>query len=120
MADIDLEVLDQLAADITLADLRAVLGAFETDMQRLSAVMAAAADAADAEAYRRAAHSIAGAAGSVGATDLEQAARQAMRVSGADRVEAPAAARRVAGLVQGAVSGLRGFLAGKSDKATGS
>jgi chemotaxis protein histidine kinase CheA len=78
MTAIDNSVLTQLAADLSVADLRLVLQTFETDMQRLVASLAAAGQAGDAAGWQRAAHSIAGAAAAVGASEVERQARQAM------------------------------------------
>lgn len=68
----------QLAQDMSPEDVRMVLDVFRTDLERLSRVMRAAAAAGDATSFRRVAHSLAGAAGAVGAAALEQASRQAM------------------------------------------
>lgn len=74
----DLGFAAQLAEDLTPEDLRLVLGVFRTDVQRLTAALAAALAAADEAGFRRAAHGLAGAAGAVGAARLEQASRVAM------------------------------------------
>ena len=56
-----------------------IIRSFEQDLARLVRQMVDAARADDVEDYRRAAHSLAGAAGSIGAKSLEAMARQAMR-----------------------------------------
>ncbi len=56
-----------------------IIRSFEQDLARLVRQMVEAARTDDAEEYRRAAHSLAGAAGSIGARSLEAMARQAMR-----------------------------------------
>jgi HPt (histidine-containing phosphotransfer) domain-containing protein len=68
----------QLREDLPLADVRHVLGLFACDMQRLTATLREAADSGQAEALRRAAHALAGAAGAVGASKLEHTCRAAM------------------------------------------
>ena len=72
----------QLAEDLSEEDLRLVLSVFRTDVQRLTAALAAAATAGDGIAFRRAAHGLAGAAGAVGAAGLEAACRAAMAGTG--------------------------------------
>ncbi len=71
-------LLAQLADDVTTDDLRTILGAFHTDMDRLCGQLRDAAAAGDSDRFRRAAHAIAGAAGVVAATALEDCARVAM------------------------------------------
>lgn len=68
----------QLAQDLEPEDVRHVLRVFEADLTELRDILRAAAIAGDPVAYRRAAHQTAGAAGAVGATALEAAARLAM------------------------------------------
>jgi chemotaxis protein histidine kinase CheA len=68
----------QLAEDLGPDDVRLVLSVFEADVARLTAELATSAAADDAQAFRRAAHGLAGAAGAVGADGLEQACRAAM------------------------------------------
>jgi HPt (histidine-containing phosphotransfer) domain-containing protein len=84
MTALDANVLTQLAADLSPADLRFVVRTFDTDMQRLGAALAAAGQAGDAMGWRRAAHSIAGAAAAVGAMRVEQLAREAMERAAID------------------------------------
>jgi HPt (histidine-containing phosphotransfer) domain-containing protein len=88
MTSIDIDILTQLAADLPMADLRLVLRTFETDMQRLGAALAATGQAADIAGWHRVAHSIAGAAASVGAPVVERLAREAMARTAIDPVTA--------------------------------
>lgn len=68
----------QLAQDLEPEDVRHVLTVFEADLTDLRDVLRNAVAASDDAAFRRAAHQTAGAAGAVGATALEAAARSAM------------------------------------------
>jgi len=68
----------QLAEDLGPEDLRHVLDVFGRDVARLTGVLRDAAVGDDAIGFRRAAHGLAGAAGAVGASALEQQCRQAM------------------------------------------
>ncbi len=68
----------QLAEDLPPEDVRLVLNVFRTDLARLSEVLRVAAAAGDAATFRRTAHSLAGAAGAVGAAELERICRLAM------------------------------------------
>jgi HPt (histidine-containing phosphotransfer) domain-containing protein len=77
----------QLREDLPLADVRHVLGLFAGDMQRLTASLHTAAATGQAQAMRRAAHALAGAAGAVGASMLEQACRRAMTSAPDDATE---------------------------------
>jgi HPt (histidine-containing phosphotransfer) domain-containing protein len=75
---IDPEIAGQLAADLPREDFVRILRTFEEDLGRLAAELEAAAGSGDLEGYRRAAHSLAGAAAAVGARRLEAVARIAM------------------------------------------
>jgi len=68
----------ELAAELSPEDYRHVLGLLRADVSRLMNDIAQAARADDATAFRRAAHGLAGAAGTVGAEDLAKASREAM------------------------------------------
>jgi chemotaxis protein histidine kinase CheA len=70
-----------LLADLPESDVRSILVLFGTDLDRLLPEVARAADTEDAEALRRACHAIAGAAGAVGASALEAAARDGMAIA---------------------------------------
>lgn len=78
MSDIDPAVLEQLAADVTAEDLRAVISASEADLLRTTGVLLAAAQAGDTATILRTAHIIAGVASIVGARSLEQDVRALM------------------------------------------
>jgi HPt (histidine-containing phosphotransfer) domain-containing protein len=114
MAHMNIEVLNQLADDIHPRDLHPVLEMFETDMQRLSSAMLAAAAAGDIASFRHSAHAIAGAASAVGAAAVEQAARKAMTGADPDSANALAEAVVMGDLVHDAVVFLRAFLAAKT------
>ncbi|WP_198381245.1 Hpt domain-containing protein [Roseomonas sp. KE2513] len=79
MSAIDPEVAGQLAEELPRDVFLGIIRSFEQDLARLVRQMVEAAHTDDAEEYRRAAHSLAGAAGSIGARSLEAMARQAMR-----------------------------------------
>lgn len=68
----------QLSADLAPEDVRRVLGVFGTDVARLNLALTQAAAAGDAAACQRVAHSLAGAAGAVGADKLDQACQVLM------------------------------------------
>lgn len=104
----DLGFAEQLAEDLSLDDLRLVLGVFRADVVRLTDGLGEAMRAADAVAFRRAAHGLAGAAGAVGAVRLEQACRRAM----ADSVPMVAAMAEIDSLSAAALGDLAAFLAG--------
>lgn len=79
MSAIDPEVAGQLAAELPAEVFVTIVRSFEQDLARLVRQMIEAAREENAEAYRNAAHGLAGAAGSIGAKGLEALARQAMR-----------------------------------------
>ena len=112
MSDFDTTVLTQLAEDLTQTDLRAVLKAFESDMYRLGAALTAAAEAGDIAAYRRSAHALAGAAGTVGAVGLERIARRAMAIGATIPEASLADVAAIAGLVDDAINRIRWFVDG--------
>lgn len=76
---IDPDVAGQLAEELPRDVFVGIVRTFEQDLARLVRQMVDAARAGDVEEYRRAAHGLAGAAGSIGARSLEAMARQAMR-----------------------------------------
>ncbi|TPG60572.1 hypothetical protein EAH89_04225 [Roseomonas nepalensis] len=78
MSAIDPQVAGQLAEELPHDVFVRIIHTFEQDLARLVRQMVDAARAGDADGYRRAAHSLAGAAGSIGAKTLESLARQAM------------------------------------------
>jgi HPt (histidine-containing phosphotransfer) domain-containing protein len=75
---IDPDIAGQLAADLPRDDFVRIVRTFEEDLGRLARVLEESVAAGDEDGYRRAAHSLAGAAAAVGATRLEQVARVAM------------------------------------------
>jgi HPt (histidine-containing phosphotransfer) domain-containing protein len=75
-------IATQLVLDLPREDVLHVLAVFDEETQRLSKLLKATAVAGDATAFRRAAHALAGAAGAVGATVLESAARGGMAPEG--------------------------------------
>jgi len=76
---IDPDVAGQLAEELPRDVFVGIVRSFEQDLARLVRQMVDATRANDVEEYRRAAHGLAGAAGSIGAKTLEAMARQAMR-----------------------------------------
>ena len=78
MPIIDDAILKQLQEDISPEDMRSVLTSFAADMQRLGAALHDAQVEGDNAQCRRVCHGIAGAAGAVGAADLEEASRAVM------------------------------------------
>ena len=78
MSAIDQQVAGQLADELPPDVFVRIVRTFEQDLARLVRQMVDAARAGDADEYRRAAHGLAGAAGSIGAKSLESLARQAM------------------------------------------
>ncbi|MBU8538278.1 Hpt domain-containing protein [Falsiroseomonas tokyonensis] len=75
---IDPEIAGQLASDLPREDFVRIVRTFEDDLGRLARLLESAVAAGDEDGYRRAAHSLAGAAAAVGARRLEQVARIAM------------------------------------------
>jgi HPt (histidine-containing phosphotransfer) domain-containing protein len=75
---IDPEIARQLAAELPHDVFVGVVRTFEADLARLAQQMVDALKAGEMEAYRRNAHSLAGAAGAIGARRLEALARHAM------------------------------------------
>lgn len=75
---LDPDIAGQLAEDLPPEVFARIIATFEADLARLTRELAAAHAAGDLAGYLAAAHSLAGAAGAVGATGLETAARLAM------------------------------------------
>jgi HPt (histidine-containing phosphotransfer) domain-containing protein len=75
---LDPSIAGQLAQDLPPEDFRRIVETFEDDLGRLAGELEQAGLAGDLDAYRRAAHSLAGAAAAVGAVMLERTARVAM------------------------------------------
>ncbi len=78
MSAIDPEIAGQLAEDLPREDFLRILRTFEADLRRLSLELEQAAGEGAMDSFRRAAHSLAGAAAALGARRLEQVARMAM------------------------------------------
>ncbi|MFT8244692.1 Hpt domain-containing protein [Roseomonas sp. BN140053] len=79
MDAIDPETARQFSQDFPREVVQSLVESFTEDQSRLLRTMAAAAASGDAAAWRDAAHGLAGAAGGVGAQQLEALARGAMR-----------------------------------------
>lgn len=75
---VDPEFAAELARDLSQEDFVRVLSLFRQDVEQLTQAIGAAAAAADPQGLRRSAHGLAGAAGAVGAKDLEAACRTVM------------------------------------------
>ena len=78
MTAFDPSIAEQLAQDLPPEDFRRIVETFEDDLGRLAGELERAGLAGNLDAYRRAAHSLAGAAAAVGAIVLERTARVAM------------------------------------------
>ena len=78
MSALDPSIAEQLAQDLPAADFRRIVETFEDDLGRLAGELEHAGLSGNLDAYRRAAHSLAGAAAAVGAVLLERTARVAM------------------------------------------
>lgn len=101
----------QLVEDLGVDSVRAVLEVFEKDVRRLTQVLRVAASADDPASFRRAAHGLAGAAGAVGATSLEQAARVNMTRADVRGEQLTSAADEMERLAQTAVAELGAIVA---------
>lgn len=102
----------QLAEDLGPDDVRLVLSVFEADVARLTGALKAALDAGDPTAFRRAAHGLAGAAGAVGASALEQGCRAAMTAQASGTAEMTAAYRDIGAMADAALAELAVFVRG--------
>lgn len=108
---IDRDFIDQLAEDIGPEGVRAVSDVFAKDLARLVLLLEQSAAAADAAAFHRAAHGLAGAAGAIGAAELERACRTAMARSGQDAAALAALQAQIAAAGERAEAALFGLLA---------
>jgi HPt (histidine-containing phosphotransfer) domain-containing protein len=79
---LDTAILASLRTTLPPADLADIFRAFSVDLRRLAAELTVHAEAGDAAAARHAAHALAGAAASVGATALAKSARAVMQTGG--------------------------------------
>lgn len=102
----------QLCEDLSPEDIRHVLDVFAADVARLSAVLRDAAAAGDVDTCRRVAHSLAGAAGAVGASALDQACRVAMNRTETGPAQFPATVAEIDRLCRSALDELAVFVAG--------
>jgi HPt (histidine-containing phosphotransfer) domain-containing protein len=84
MSILDTETVAQLREDLPGEALAAILSTFEADLARLTGELQAAVEAEDGAAFRRCAHTLAGAAGAVGARQLAETARRCMAASNAE------------------------------------
>jgi HPt (histidine-containing phosphotransfer) domain-containing protein len=84
MSVLDTETVAQLREDLPAEALAAILATFEADLARLTSDLQAATAAGDAVAFARCAHTLAGAAGAVGARQLAETARRCMAASTAE------------------------------------
>jgi len=75
---LDPAVVAQLQQDLTPDDLRQICRMMEEDAEAMLAALTDAVAEADAEAWKQAAHRLAGGASGLGATRLEAEARAAM------------------------------------------
>jgi HPt (histidine-containing phosphotransfer) domain-containing protein len=75
---IDPDIAGQLASELPREDFVRILRTFEDGLGRLAVMLEAAVGKGDLDGYRRAAHSLAGAAAAVGARRLEHVARLGM------------------------------------------
>ena len=78
MSPIDIAIAGSLARDLAPGDFGMIVESFAQDIQRLTEEIAAGLLAGDRVAVHGAAHALAGAAASVGAVLLEQAARRGL------------------------------------------
>jgi HPt (histidine-containing phosphotransfer) domain-containing protein len=84
MSVLDAETVAQLREDLPAEALAAILATFEADVARLTGDLQAALAAGDAATFHRCAHTLAGAAGAVGARQLADTARHCMAASTAE------------------------------------
>lgn len=75
---LDPEVVAQLHQDLSMDDLRQICRMMEEDAEAMLAALTDAHATGDAEAWKHAAHRLAGGASGLGATRLEAEARRAM------------------------------------------
>lgn len=100
-----------LVEDLPPGDVKRVIGVFQIEIVTLCQRLAAAAAKGDATAFRRAAHAIAGAAGAVGAIELEREARQLMQQSSGSAPDLTTNCAHLAATVASTQTGLAAFVA---------
>jgi HPt (histidine-containing phosphotransfer) domain-containing protein len=81
---LDPEISLQLRDDLPAEVFAAIVATYEADAARLLDALEAAVAAGDAVAFHRGAHTLAGAAGAVGARDLAATARRGMQAATAE------------------------------------
>jgi HPt (histidine-containing phosphotransfer) domain-containing protein len=101
---LDTAILASLRTALPPADLADIFRAFSVDLRRLAAELTAHSEAGDGVAARHAAHALAGAAASVGATALAKSARAAMQAGGPPI--GPVQAREIAAEAEAAIAAL--------------
>jgi HPt (histidine-containing phosphotransfer) domain-containing protein len=101
----------RLSQDLDPEDLRSVLSVFRQDVNRLTGVLDGTAAAGDSSSFRRACHSLAGAAGAVGATALAQACRDAMARAELSPAQLRVARAEIRALGAAALDDMETFLA---------
>ncbi len=101
----------QLCEDLSPEDIRHVLKVFAADVARLSEVLRSAAAAGDVSTCRRVAHSLAGAAGVVGASALDHACRVASNRGDGEAGDFPAVVAEIDRLCSAALADLAAFVA---------
>lgn len=82
MSVLDPEIALQLREDLPAEVFATIVATFEADSARLLTTLEAAVAAGNGAAFHRAAHTLAGAAGAVGARDLAATARRGMKAAG--------------------------------------
>ncbi len=87
-----------------------MLGVFVTDVKRLTGNLVAMAASEDVTAFQRVAHGLAGAAGAVGARQLEQACRAAMTRPGLAVADLKPTATAIGGMADTALAELALFV----------
>jgi HPt (histidine-containing phosphotransfer) domain-containing protein len=102
----------RLAEDLDPPDIRLILEVFRADVGRLDGVLRDSARTADAAQFRRAAHSLAGAASAVGAGQLEQACRRAMDDADGPASRLPAEAAKISAQCDAALADVAAYLSG--------
>jgi HPt (histidine-containing phosphotransfer) domain-containing protein len=107
---LDPEVVRQLRDDLPPDVFLTIVVTFEADARRLSAELGRASRTDDAITFRRAAHTLAGAAGAVGAAELEDTARRGM--AAADAADRSAVEAVLHAQVGSALAALRALAAG--------
>ncbi len=101
---LDTAILASLRTTLPPADLADIFRAFSVDLRRLAGELTVHAEAGNTAGVRHAAHALAGAAASVGATALAKAARAAMQAGSLPI--GPLQAREIAAEAEAAIAAL--------------